>query len=70
MIRLHTNTTSRYYLCRQCGTIREHACRPDGTIVATALHRLDSVDLPAAVVEQAREILTRPDYEQPTLFET
>jgi hypothetical protein len=43
-------------------------CRPDGTIVETRFHRADSVDVPAAVVEQVREILNRPDYEQGVLF--
>lgn len=69
MMRLHTNLSSRYYLCRQCRTIREHICRPDGTIVDTRMHHLESVDLPAAVVEQAREILNRPNYQQKTLFD-
>jgi hypothetical protein len=69
MMRLHTNVTSRYYLCRHCGTIREHICRPDGTILDTRLHHLGSADVPAAVVEQAREILNRPSYEQRSLFE-
>ena len=69
MMRLHTNMSSRYYLCRQCTTIREHICRPDGTIIETRLHHLEGADLPAAIVQQAREILNQPGYEQRSLFE-
>jgi hypothetical protein len=69
MMRIHTNTPSRYYVCRRCGTIREDYCRPDGTITGTKLHRLESADLPAAVVEQVREILSQPRYQQRSLFD-
>ena len=40
----------------------------DGTIVDAHYHVLDSAELPAAVVEQAREVLARPDYQQGALF--
>jgi hypothetical protein len=69
MLRLHVGGESnRYYICRQCGTIREHVCRTDGTIVESHFHHLESVSLPAAVVEQAREILSRPHFKQGNLF--
>jgi hypothetical protein len=68
-MRIHANTGSRYYLCRQCGTVREDICRRDGTIKDTTFHRLESVDLPAAVVEQVRDILNQPGFEQPSLFD-
>ena len=60
---------SRFYLCRICGTIREEESRPDGTLTGVVRYRkLDSVDLPAAVVEQARAILNAPHYDQLSLF--
>lgn len=69
MIRLHVGgEMNRYYLCRRCGTIREHVCRSDGTIIENRYHHLESTDLPAAVVAQAREILTQPRYKQAPLF--
>jgi hypothetical protein len=70
MMRIHTNTASRYYLCRRCGTIREDVCRPDGTIIEARFHDLEGLDLPAAVVQQAREVLNEPRYEQGSLFDS
>jgi hypothetical protein len=78
MTQIHVGgESSRFYLCRKCGTIRENLCRPDGTITGTRYHELESVDgstdlteiLPAAVVEQARGILKRPVYQQGSLFD-
>jgi hypothetical protein len=70
MKRIHVGgELSRFYLCRRCGTIREEAGRPDGTLTgAVRYHKLDSVDLPAAVVEQARATLDAPHYDQLSLF--
>ena len=60
---------SRFYLCRQCSTIRENKARPDGMLTGEVqYHNLESVDLPAAVIEQAREILDAPRYGQVGLF--
>jgi hypothetical protein len=67
-IQIHTNLLNRYYLCRRCSSVREHVCRPDGTIVEAHYHDLDSAELPAAVVEQARDILTQPNYRQGLLL--
>jgi hypothetical protein len=70
MLRLHAGgTLARFYLCQRCGAIREDKTQTDGTIADTTFHaNLESVDLPAAVVEQARAILSAPRYEQGTLF--
>jgi hypothetical protein len=69
MLRVHAGgEINRYYLCRRCGSIREHVCRADGTILDSRYHHLESAALPAAVVQQAREILSQPHYSQPSLF--
>ena len=60
MPRLNAAGLNRYYLCRRCGTVREDLCRHDGTIISTRRHNVESADLPAAVVEQARAILDAP----------
>lgn len=59
---------SRYYLCGRCGTIREDLYRSDGTVVITHFHHFESPNLPAKVVERAREILAQPRYRQLSLF--
>ena len=69
MMRLHVAGVNRYYLCRRCSTIREHVCRPDGTILETLWHQATSDGLPGAVAERAREMLDRAEYEQLGLFE-
>ena len=70
MTRVHVGgNLSRYYLCRRCRTIREDQGRPDGTLTGKVrYHHLESADLPAAVVEQARPILDGPSYGQLSLF--
>jgi hypothetical protein len=63
--RLHVAGASRWYLCRACGAVVEHVCRPDGTIVET--RRLEAGDGVPDVVEAAvgeRE----PEYKQLGLF--
>ena len=69
MLRLPTGrASSRYYLCPRCGTVREDFQRPDGTVVVTHFHRAESPNLPASVIERARDILAQPRYRQLRLF--
>ena len=70
LTRIHVGgETSRFYLCRKCHTIREDKARRDGTLVGeTHYHTLDSASLPAVVVEQARDLLDVPGYQQLSLF--
>jgi hypothetical protein len=67
MLRIHASIhpPARYYLCRECGAIREDPTRGDGTMAdETRWHELESTDLPAAVVEQVRAILEQPSFGQ------
>ena len=70
MARIHVGgEMSRFYLCRKCETIRDDNARRDGTLTGeTHYHALDSANLPAAVVEQARALLDAPGYDQLSLF--
>jgi hypothetical protein len=71
MLRLASDGTPAYfYLCRDCGAIREDLHLRDGTLTGeTYWHDIESASLPAAVVEQAREILDKPNYRQLSLFD-
>jgi hypothetical protein len=42
MRRLHVAGTGRWYLCRECGALREEVCRGDGTIQETRWHSVES----------------------------
>jgi hypothetical protein len=48
--------------------VREEVCRADGTIVEVRFHRVVDGSLPPVAAEQARDLLTRPRYEQLSLF--
>lgn len=70
MMRLNAGGVPAYFhLCRKCGAIREDVHLRDGTLTGeTHWHAVDSAAVPAAVVQQAREILDKPDYQQLGLF--
>ena len=72
MMRLQAGGVPAYfYLCLQCGAIREDAHLRDGTIIGTRWHTdLKRARLPDAVAHQAREILDRPSFEQLKLFDS
>ncbi len=68
MTRLHVAGTSRWYLCRRCGAVREDVCRGDGTILGTRW--LEPGDgLPDVVGGEVGELMERVEYEQLGLFE-
>ena len=56
MIRLHAGGPSRYYLCRQCGAVREDVYR-GRAIVTHRWHNAPDKTLPKAVREEALEVL-------------
>ena len=68
MQRLHVGGFNRYYLCVECERVREEIMRPDGTIIETRYHRLESGALSAAAREQAEAVLRERGYEQGRLF--
>jgi len=35
MLKLNVAGRNRFYLCRECSTVREQVCRADGTIIET-----------------------------------
>ena len=51
-----------------CERVREEVMRPDGTIIETRYHRLESGALSAAAREQAEAVLRERGYEQGRLF--
>lgn len=70
MLMLYTGRESRrYYVCPQCGMIREDIPKPDGSVAITHLHPPESFSLPAAVIEKVRDILAVPNYRQLSLFD-
>jgi hypothetical protein len=69
MTRLNVAHQNRFYLCRECGTVKVHVCRDDGTIITTEAHDLDGGGLPLVVVEQAQAALDVAHYEQLSLFD-
>ena len=69
MIQLHLCPPSHYYLCLECGAIREDVCLPSGLITRTQRHLSHAdPDLPAPVKELAKAILNQPHVEQIPLF--
>jgi hypothetical protein len=68
MLRLHAGGPHRYYLCRACGAVREDLYH-DGAIVAHRWHDSPDGTLPAAVREEASEVLAAPRGEQLGLFD-
>lgn len=67
MLRLHGGAPNRYYLCRACGAVREDVYR-DGAIVAHRWHDGPNGRLPAAVRQEARDILSTPHPDQLELW--
>jgi hypothetical protein len=67
MLRLHGGGPNRYYLCRACGAIREDVYR-DGAIVAYRWHDAPDGQLPAAIRQEARDILSMPHPDQLELW--
>jgi hypothetical protein len=73
MIRIHAGGPNRYYLCRECGAVREDIYQ-DGAIIehrwhnpVDTSHRTDcspNGTLPKSVREEARELLEAPVGEQ------
>ena len=63
MTRLHVGGLNRYYLCPECGAIREEICQPDGTITAVHIHRTPEA-LSQAVRQQARQLRQQPKAKQ------
>lgn len=68
MQRLSVGGFNRYYFCVECERVREEVMRPDGTIVETLYHGLESGALSAAAREQAQKILWERSYRQGRLF--
>lgn len=68
MIRLHAGGPSRYYLCRECGAIRDDVYR-GGAIVDHRWHDAPDGTLPKAVREEAQSLLEVPEGEQLALWD-
>jgi len=70
MERIPAASVDRFYLCRQCGTIRvEHAIHNTAnTTGEITFHAVTDPDLPASVREQAAAILGPRDYQQGELL--
>ena len=67
MIRLHAGGPNRYYLCPECGAVREDIYQ-GGAIVGYQWHDAPDGTLPKAVREEAVEVLAMPKGEQLDLF--
>ena len=67
MIRLHAGGPNRYYLCRECGAVREDFYQ-SGAIVDRHWHDAPDGMLPAAVTEEALHILSAPGGDQLALW--
>jgi len=63
MMRLHGGAPNRYYLCRECGAVREDVYR-DGAIVEHRWHDEPDGRLPAGVRQEALRVLGMPHAEQ------
>jgi hypothetical protein len=69
MLKLSVAGQGRFYLCRECGAVREEVCRVDGTVIEIHYHdSADAADLSPVVLEQVRAILDAPEFEQLALF--
>jgi hypothetical protein len=68
MIRLHAGGPNRYYLCPECGAIREDVYR-GGAIVDHRWHDAPDGTLPQAVQEEAQSLLEVPEGEQLALWD-
>ena len=63
MIRLHAGGPNRYYLCPECGAVREDVCR-GRAIVEHRWHDAPDGTLSEAVREEALELLEAPSEQQ------
>jgi hypothetical protein len=68
MIRLHGGAPNRYYLCPECGAVREDVYR-GGSIVEHCWHDVPDGTLPKSVREEALQVLAAPRGEQLGLWE-
>lgn len=68
MTRLHAGAPNRYYLCLECGAVREDVYE-GGAITGHRWHEEPSGTLPTAVYEEAMELLAMPRGEQLELWE-
>ena len=59
MVRLHAGGPNRYYLCRECGAVREDIYQ-SGAVVDHRWHDAPDGMLPDAVREEALHILSAP----------
>lgn len=67
MIRLHAGGPNRYYLCPECGAMREDVYR-DRAIIAQRWHNAQADTVARAVQEEALEVLATPEGEQLELW--
>jgi hypothetical protein len=67
MKELSVGGTSRWFVCPDCGVIKEWVLRPDGTIEKNRWHK-DYSALPKTVQEQIEAAL-KPQWIQPALFD-
>ena len=67
MIRLHAGGPNRYYLCRECGSVREDVYRGDA-IVDQLGHNGPEDPLSRSVRDEAAELLEIVEGEQLTLW--
>jgi len=68
MTRLHAGAPNRYYLCLECGAVREDVYG-GGAITGHRWHDAPDGTLPTAVYEEVVEILATPSGEQLELWE-
>ena len=68
MIRLHAAGPNRYYLCPECGAVKEDVYH-GGAIVEHRWHDAPDATLPKPVSEEALQILETPRGEQLGLWE-
>ena len=63
MMRLHAGAPNHYYLCLECGAMREDVYK-GGAIIEHHWHEEPNGALPTAVYEEAVEVLAVPHGEQ------
>jgi hypothetical protein len=68
MVRLHVGGAVRWYVCRECGSVRENVCDREGLVVGTNWHTLDGGTLSEAVIGEARAVLEEGEPEQLSLW--
>ena len=68
MTQLHVGGLDRWHVCRQCATVKQEVCNPDGTIASVVYHRLDDGRLSQTVIGEARVVLDQMESEQLSLW--